>query len=266
MSYQPSPAADTSFLNELAAMMLTQAEPDPSIARSFRAKAEQLLKTPDPQTVWVGRAAVAAYEWDIPQVRDIVRRARLAVGNNPDVLINLGVSLEHVVAVEEAHELARAAHLVDPLDVFCFTHRANTLTFLGRWSEAHAVAEQFVSRVGRDQAGPALEIFNRMSSYSDLLVKTGVNEKQVQLELAKALEVFREMRIRNGGQRVFFEEGPYGGAGTLGIRLLFNGDIDLEIRLGAALASRLRKLPGWDPTKLSVDFECLQLEDADITV
>lgn len=268
MRYSPSPQVNTPFLNELVRLM-SNGPPAELVLRRYERQAEQLFHTDRPEWGWVAHAAVAALAWDASTALEMCSKGAQAVGSNPEVLANFAVSLKHLNEFEAALQYARQATEASPVNGFALRHHVGALLQLGRWSDALAMAERYVGRVGNEQAQNIPEIVDMFRSWMSCLGDGGVSERQVQLELAQCWAVLRENRIRCGQLLVSCDENPEGGAPTMVLRLTFVGEIEDEMRLGALLAQRLSRLESWDPTRLSVDFEYVEQfehEDADATV
>jgi hypothetical protein len=97
------------------------------------------------------------------------------------------------------------------------------------------------------------------------LAEAGIAEERLQRELHIAQRVLRENRVRSNVLELGFDQDPETGEATMVAVLKFRGSLEDEMRLGAELSGHLCDLPDWNPCELNVDFEHVEVEDADVT-
>jgi hypothetical protein len=260
----PRPQVDVGLLNEIGNLM-RNGRPEELVLRRYARRAEQLLGTEHPEVGWSAKAAVAALAWDSDGLINLAQRARQAIGADPTQIANLSVSFKHVNLMDHALECAREAAALAPGARFAAEQLIGSLLLTGHWSEALVTARELHRRLGDNAGRTPGEVEEIVPPRLEWLAQIGIDEEQVQRELREAWGVMREAEVRYADEEADLAEDYEGGSSTLCLRLKFNGDVDLEMKLGSMLAPRLARLPGWDPTRLSVDFAYLR-EDADATV
>jgi tetratricopeptide (TPR) repeat protein len=257
----PTPAVDTQFFRELESL-IGNGRPAAEEVVVFQRKAEALFNTPSPEYGWVGRALVASYAWDFEALKDLGRRASLAVGGEPVILANLAVALMQVHEHEESLQYSRLAFQRAPSHPFCVRQFAGGLMRLGRYAEALRTLNAHLALAGPAPDESLVHDAKLCAERIAICKEVGVGEPLLRSQFDEAYAVLRNALVRSNHDGMRTIEDPDTGARSACLRIFFHGDVEDELRLGSALATRLAALPGWDPTHLSVDF-AYSREDAD---
>jgi hypothetical protein len=254
------PQLDTSALDEIFQALNRGEVVPPFTVKRLERRVEQLRGAGALKEYWTARVGLAALTWQVDEAIALAEKAHLVLGDQPKVLTNLAAMLSGVSALPQAMFYSRLAHDVAPAYHIGMWGLFANLEQLGRLTEAVQAAQDFVARVGPDQAGDIPERIAQARKRVEGLQAAGVPEEVLQSELIYARQVAQEQQVRVIAMTTHNDMDHDSDAERFIVRLIFRGDIEREIELESELAPRLATVPGWNPTKLAVGFAYLEDE------
>lgn len=217
----------------------------------FKRNAEALMRV-NAAEAHSALGGLAALCWDIAGARDHVR-ACTRIDPSAVNFGNAAISLRQVALMREASEYAANAATIAPIDVDLQDKAVSLLVAAGKINQALAVFDQAKARGLKVDADGL-----NMSELRTMLPSVGVDQEELERELECAYQVLRNNRLRPASWEIKECSDPDGGSTVVFTVSVSDDDLD-EIALDAELAVLLADEPGWDPTRLSVEFERMRV-------
>ena len=222
---------------------------------SLKHEADKLAKT-DAASACIVRAGLAALNWDLAETEKQTQRALQLAPNEANVLHNSAINFRQLNEIGMAANYAQQALSLATNNKMFLTDAYGFLSGAGYISDAYQIL--------LDRLHMGLNLEDELSDakfFSQCIKQLGIQELQIQTEIQLAMTVLRQHQLRFVDvvpeMSVFAEdEQP-----SLSIQIGFLGDFETEMQLESDLASRLIDLPGWDISKLSVEFSHISQDE-----
>lgn len=213
------------------------------------------LEKADIGEAYIARSGLCAITWDVEQATAWVERA-CTVDGAYETSLNAGITLRYLNRSDLAVDYALQAVQRAPLSLNAANFATVTLAGDGRLQQAVEVQRAFAKRVPDHH-----EFSFDAEAFFAAFQEAGVSEGQLQAEIRAAMRVLSAERVRHSSLTYGYSVEPDGGR-MLTVAVEFPGSIEDELRLEGMLAARLVDQPGWNPCKLSVEFQRTIAEDA----
>lgn len=230
-------------------------EADKSISEFDRARFKRsvdALMRVDASQAYAALAGLHAIEWDSKGAREHVQTC-LRLGPSSLNYANAAVTLRQIGLMREACDFALTAAKSLPLSADMQEKVISLCLASGRLKQAIAIFDDATSRgITLDVETLDLSALRAISDAPDF------DQDRLEREVECAYQVLRENKIRPQLWSIDEVADPDGGS-TVVFVVGFHGQPSEEIALDSQLAVLLAEDPEWDPTRLSVEFECMRV-------
>lgn len=197
-------------------------------------------------------AGLHALDWDTRGAREHVQNC-LRLDASSVNYGNAAVTFRQIALMREACDFALLAAKAEPLSASMQEKVISLALASGRLTQAIAIYDEATSR------GIEVDVDGvNMSGLRSISGSVDFDQKELEREVECAYQVLRENRVRPLSWSIDEIADPDGGA-TVVFVVGFSGDPSEEIALDSQLAVLLAEDPEWDPTRLSVEFECMRV-------
>lgn len=258
MSAPQPKLADDRIFKQLEALYSSDEEPNEFLLMRLGQQASKIMHA-DPGSGIVIQAAIAGLQWQRDEALALSRRA-VAVDPGVETLMNAALNVRNVNLVDEACSFVLSAYELAPMNDYVVSRTMFYLAYAGRLHEAARVHTRS-SAVVRDSNVSA--VLERISSYAESIALMGLSEERLRHELLLAYELLAFHKLRPKDVELEVATDPDGSSSFVAT-ISVTGNLDLEMRLESELAIQLGASDDWNPCVLSVEFKCLQTEDANI--
>lgn len=246
MQHQVATKAN-SLLEKLESFMSFGREPQPLEIRRLERESDDLARI-DAASAFIVKAGIAAIRWDVAQLEYYVKSA-LALERSPALLLNASLTYKFVNDLDSAAVLALDAARMAPNDAVFVRQAVSYVSSAGQISAAVNMLTE--------RAGMGLNLEEVTEPYLVLgqaIESLKIDPARLHFELKSAFEILSADRRRCIDVLWEVNEGSDGVHGVVA-SIIFIGGIADELRLEAVLAEALIAEPGWDPDRISVEFE-----------
>lgn len=235
------------LLDEMEALFADESKGNRFVIQKIRSDADKLAKV-DAVVASIVKSSVAAFEWDISQVNYWVNNA-LSLSRSVATLTNAGITYRFINDFPKMFAYAEDCLKLAPKDPKVLEVALDSAMSSGFIASSIKILDSI------DIQTEALQSRARNAvKVSSWLANCGILESQLQAEVAIALQVATENRVRIQSVSHVLSHDPDGRV-FYSIPLSFYGTLDDEWRLESALAERLAERSDWRPHIMSVEFK-----------